>query len=387
MDMKTIDRTLAGTVLCFLALLSSCTRQAVISKDGTCLYTIVYSQSAAPAELTAVRQLSEYIGRITGETPQAVTDETPAANQREIVVGKTGRDIPRVETCRDTLGGEGFAIIWDGPRVYVTGSGQNNGRGTLYGAFELLRDFGCEFYAADTETVPDEPSLTVERRDRVEKPVFEYRDVYWSAVWDKGISTKLHRNGNLAGQLPLDWGGGVFYAGPHFVHSFDQLVPPDKYFASHPEYFSEINGERTCKHLYSQLCMTNEDVFDIALSQASKDFLGFVIHQPDFHLTLLNRTICPEHKQDLTSIARKHRSLGHEQGIPALQDIDGSMRKQARFYFVTCCVKLYAHLIRLGTLIHRRTHIDDAARIICPQSIDCHLDLHARLQYRRIAFR
>ena len=267
MDMKTIDRTLAGTVLCFLALLSSCTRQAVISKDGTCLYTIVYSQSAAPAELTAVRQLSEYIGRITGETPQAVTDETPAANQREIVVGKTGRDIPRVETCRDTLGGEGFAIIWDGPRVYVTGSGQNNGRGTLYGAFELLRDFGCEFYAADTETVPDEPSLTVERRDRVEKPVFEYRDVYWSAVWDKGISTKLHRNGNLAGQLPLDWGGGVFYAGPHFVHSFDQLVPPDKYFASHPEYFSEINGERTCKHLYSQLCMTNEDVFDIALSQ------------------------------------------------------------------------------------------------------------------------
>lgn len=267
MDMKTIDRTLAGTVLCFLALLSSCTRQAVISKDGTCLYTIVYSQSAAPAELTAVRQLSEYIGRITGETPQAVTDETPPANQREIVVGKTGRDIPRVEACRDTLGGEGFAILWDGPRVYVTGSGQNNGRGTLYGAFELLRDFGCEFYAADTETVPDEPSLTVERRDRVEKPVFEYRDVYWSAVWDKGISTKLHRNGNLAGQLPLDWGGGVFYAGPHFVHSFDQLVPPDKYFASHPEYFSKINGERTCKHLYSQLCMTNEDVFDIALSQ------------------------------------------------------------------------------------------------------------------------
>lgn len=252
--------------LCALTLaLCSCSGGSRVIKDGKLRYRIVRSAQALPAEITAAERLSKYFELITGNPVETVTDETPAKG-REIVLGLTGRDIPSVKAVRDTLGGEGYAILKKGKRIFVTGSCENYGRGTLYGAFELLRLMGCEFYATDTETVPSLNDLVLKKVNKVEKPAFEYRDVYWSAVWDKEISVKLHRNGNLAGQLPTEWGNGVFYAG-QFVHTFSKLVPPEEYFEEHPEYFSEIDGVRTARHLYSQLCVTNEDVFNITLAK------------------------------------------------------------------------------------------------------------------------
>ncbi|MDR2757004.1 MAG: DUF4838 domain-containing protein, partial [Planctomycetaceae bacterium] len=53
---------------------------------------------------------------------------------------------------------------------------------------------------------------------------------------------------------------GLEYGGHHrfqyFVHSFFPLIPPNKYFAEHPDWYSEIKGER--KHDHAQLCLTND---------------------------------------------------------------------------------------------------------------------------------
>lgn len=57
--------------------------------------------------------------------------------------------------------------------------------------------------------------------------------------------------------------GGAFIAYP-FVHTFNQLVPADKYFKSHPEYYSEIGGIRKTENFGTQLCLTNPAVVKIA---------------------------------------------------------------------------------------------------------------------------
>ena len=49
-----------------------------------------------------------------------------------------------------------------------------------------------------------------------------------------------------------------------FVHTFKVLVPPEKYFAEHPEYFSLLKGHRTHD---GQLCLTNPDVFRIVVDE------------------------------------------------------------------------------------------------------------------------
>lgn len=56
-------------------------------------------------------------------------------------------------------------------------------------------------------------------------------------------------------------GGKVsFY---RYSHTFEELVPPEKWFDSHPEYFSLVNGKRRREH--SQLCLTNPDVLEICI--------------------------------------------------------------------------------------------------------------------------
>jgi hypothetical protein len=66
--------------------------------------------------------------------------------------------------------------------------------------------------------------------------------------------------------LKAHHGGQVKWA--YFVHTFNLLVPPEEYFEEHPEYFSEINGERTA--FRSQLCLTNPDVLQITIDKVKQ---------------------------------------------------------------------------------------------------------------------
>lgn len=142
-----------------------------------------------------------------------------------------------------------------------------NGRGLLYAVFELLERLGCRFYATDTEIIPKLSEIALPYDlDVTESSPFEYRDLYWVGTTDPLTAVKLRINGvGLSPErhirhIPEPLGGGIGYAGPHFVHTFSMLLPAEKYFEAHPEYYALIDGERTGKHLYSQPCLSNPDV-------------------------------------------------------------------------------------------------------------------------------
>jgi hypothetical protein len=61
-------------------------------------------------------------------------------------------------------------------------------------------------------------------------------------------------------------GGSIRYRG--FVHTFFPLVPPDKHFAEHPEWYSLIKGRRT-NHL-AQLCLTNPKLRDFVVERVKQ---------------------------------------------------------------------------------------------------------------------
>ena len=77
------------------------------------------------------------------------------------------------------------------------------------------------------------------------------------------MATGVARNrmNSSSGRLDDKHGGKVSFAEGFFVHTFNRLVPPDKYFDKHPEYFSLAKGKRQRKN--SQLCCTNPDVIRI----------------------------------------------------------------------------------------------------------------------------
>ena len=191
----------------------------------------------------------------------------------------------RMNISADTLSvtiGEDASLPTDGLRISVC-SGKitlagGNGRGVLYAVYRFLEHLGCRFYAEDTEVIPaitGEELLTLlpDGLEIVEASPLEFRDLYWIGTYRPDFAVKLRLNAGKAGSgthprdIPVEWGDCIGYAGPHFVHTFEKLIPTDEFFDTHPEYFSMINGERTAKHLYSQICLSNPDVLAIVVER------------------------------------------------------------------------------------------------------------------------
>jgi hypothetical protein len=70
------------------------------------------------------------------------------------------------------------------------------------------------------------------------------------------------------------------------AHTFYHLVPPQKYFAEHPDWFSLINGKRTTER--AQLCLTNPKLRDFVVERV-KEWLREV---PDANIVSVTQNDC-----------------------------------------------------------------------------------------------
>jgi hypothetical protein len=86
------------------------------------------------------------------------------------------------------------------------------------------------------------------------------REPFWYDMFDGDLAARNKANGN-AMRLGEQHGGKVRFGGGLFVHTFNTLCPPEEFFATNPEYFSEIDGRRVKDR--SQLCLTHPDVLRI----------------------------------------------------------------------------------------------------------------------------
>jgi len=125
--------------------------------------------------------------------------------------------------------------------------------GTLYGIYAFLEEqLGLRSYVPGSTFIPEKRPFALPRLSERRRPAFPVRWVHLPGAEDQawcdwhGVHSRAHREDF--------WG--------MFVHTFFALVPPEEYFDEHPEYFSEIKGQRLPN---LQLCLTNEDVFQIVV--------------------------------------------------------------------------------------------------------------------------
>lgn len=238
----------------------------VLAQAGKPRCTIVLPTKPTPQEKNAASELSTWLGKIIGAAPRIVNEPlTPRPAGTLISIGRTRLlASSKVKSAKADLGDEGFGIAADDGALYLFGG---RTRGPIYAVYALLEeDLGCRWYAGDSATVPTAPGLTIAAVPRTYVPKLEVRDPYWREAvhvrWSR-------RNRTNSYNVPVgeDWGGHVDYAHGWFVHTFDKLVPYQKYFKDHPEYFSEVKGKRVHVvpgHRPGQLCLTNPEVVRIA---------------------------------------------------------------------------------------------------------------------------
>ena len=231
----------------------------VLARDKATEYFIVRSVDSTDAEIKAAYDLHNYISKMTGCRLRIITDDQPETDY-EIVVGYTNRQSDG-QFDESALGDEGFVIEHVGKKIFIAGSDTH---GALYGVYTFLDEYlGVRFYSSEYEYIPKKPVLVVQPFERdVQIPVFAYRDVDFVTSRVDDYQAKLKLNGMYApGDASV--GGRVDYVGG-FVHTFNNLVPPSVYGASHPEYWG-MNPDGTPQPEGGrQLCLSNPEVLAIA---------------------------------------------------------------------------------------------------------------------------
>ena len=224
----------------------------LIAHNGESDFHIVANQYSDEAVRYAASELQKYLLKSTGAVVPYFSDRCPSRGP-EIRIGPKVRG----ETVNaDDLCEEGFRIIGKDEHIYIVG---NTSRGVIYGVYYFLETFcGFACFTKDAEKIDKHPCLEIELDEIVREPAFEFRDAYFRFAFDGDFCAKNRLNTSLA-DLSVGKGGRMKWY--NFHHSFRDLVSPNIYFDTHPEYFSEIDGERVKD---SQLCLTNPEVLKIA---------------------------------------------------------------------------------------------------------------------------
>lgn len=233
-------------------------------------YTIVTRAQPSPVEEYAAEELQTFVEKTTGVKLPRQTDTQPLP-ARAIFVGEGARAKAVLNDAAfdpKALGEDGFRLAARPPHLVVWGSAT---RGALYGVYELLEKYaGCRWYASWHSVIPCKDRLPVPTSlDDTQTPAFLMRQPWWHDVmFNREFGTRLRVNGNHAYNaaheppVPAKFGPDTFRCGAGLgnSHTFFRLMPPNEFFATHPEYYSLVKGKRRRD---AQLCLTNPDVLRI----------------------------------------------------------------------------------------------------------------------------
>lgn len=224
----------------------------VLAAGGRSPFVIRLCAGATPAEQHAAAELQHFLKAITGA--EIAIQPGGALPAQALLLGRDAemdKLAPDVDWAK--LGGEGFFVRTSGPHLALAGG---RPRGTLYAVYSFLdEELGCRWLAPDCERIPKRPELALPDIDRTFVPRLEYRETFSASAFDGDWAARNLNNGHSA-RLGDEHGGKTVYEG--FVHTFYPLLPPEKHFADHPEWYSERDGQRF--HERGQLCLTNPDV-------------------------------------------------------------------------------------------------------------------------------
>ena len=249
--MKTNIIAFCVMLLLILSGLGIKAKAITITQDGISKSVVVIGSEASEPERYAASELAEFLKQITGTVFEVETDY--AGSKSRILVGLQAAKLADADFSTADRGSEGIVVRTVGNDLILAGGYP---RGTLYAVYTFLEDYlGCRWWSSQVSSISNKPTIELDSLDIRYVPPLEYRESFWFDGFDGDWSVRNKCNGNTH-RVDAKRGGKHIYEG--FVHTFYPLIPPDKYFAEHPEWFSEINGKRS--HDHTQLCLTNEEM-------------------------------------------------------------------------------------------------------------------------------
>lgn len=215
-----------------------------IRSDRLAEYQIVVPDQASPVEQQAADKLRHYVSEVLRKR-LVLKREGDYRDGSAFFIGQTRyakvQDIPF-----EALKEDGF-IYRPVERSLIIAGGM--AKGTLFGIYGLLELWGFRMYTSKALEVPNPNSISIPQKELIVVPQVKYRTTSYRDTRDPEYTDWQ----KLSSQR--DWG--------LFVHTFNELISPEKYGKTHPEYFSLINDNRFPG---TQLCLSNREVLTVLIS-------------------------------------------------------------------------------------------------------------------------
>ncbi len=232
-------------------------------------FQIVTPLDPTRVEQKAASELQKYLEKISGIRLN-IADDGSKMKTCEFVIGNSNRVPESIDILK--VQPDDYIIRNFSTRIVLAGGSH---KGTLYAVYSFLEKYlGCRFYGPDAETVTVQKNIHLPELNDTGHPAFTNREVYYTLMEDPDFLDKSRCDLMAWGNSP-NWG--------LWVHTMFRLVPPEKYFKTHPDYFALFGGERR----KTQLCLSNPEVLKITIDtlkkmmQANKDARYWSVSQMD----------------------------------------------------------------------------------------------------------
>lgn len=236
--MKNLTLSLLTTLA--LSTLFSCQSAPSIKlvDNGQSEYTINILEQATKSELKAAEVLQNYLQQISGAELAIMKGETEG---KKIVIGQIGE---AENTQKSTIS---YSVTNED--VLIQGGSPESTLDAVYTFLE--KELGCRFYSPTVESIPGSPTIRLSNSLQFE---------YAPPVTTRTVHSRLfYDHPDFANKLRVTTEAFPRYVPGARVHTFHRFVPAGIYYEDHPEYYALRNGKR----IPTQLCLTNEDVFQL----------------------------------------------------------------------------------------------------------------------------
>ena len=242
---------IVGVLSCFLTTTSGA--DLTLSENGATEYRILLPESPTPTQNSAACELQAFFKESTGaELPivspadlSGVSDAASLTSQKLFILGPS--DMSRLALQSDAeskISYDGIIIKTTGNAIVLSGAPL---RGALYSVYEFLEtQLGCRWWTTKESTIPHHDKVVLkDDLDVFYAPKLIYRESFYrdpiTGAPAGPFSARTKCNG-ASNPVPDELGGHHRFQ--YFVHSSYPLIPPEKYFLDHPDWFSEIDGVR-----------------------------------------------------------------------------------------------------------------------------------------------
>ncbi|MDD4703749.1 MAG: DUF4838 domain-containing protein [Bacteroidales bacterium] len=241
--------------LCLIFSLSSFAQKDKLTlvKDGKSDYVIVIPHDHSEWIKYSAELLQKDIYKVSNCLIPIVTDKEKP-KKKEICISFSDRYDPDMMML-----GYGYEVYTEGEKIFIHGDDIFL-PDEHYAVVDFLeKHIGIRKFTPDCEVYPTKKDIILDIKDL---------NYYYSSENNyRQVQSRFTReNKDFRYWLKQHLQEDMFAEG-FFVHTFERLVPRAKYFETHPEYFSMINGKR----MHDQLCLTNEDVFKIVVERLKEE--------------------------------------------------------------------------------------------------------------------